>query len=516
MNRNQNKRRAVVIGAGPGGLAAGMLLAGQGYKVDIYEKQAVIGGRSARLELGDYRFDRGATFLMMPHLLEEMFQKVNRSLYDYVDMQQLDPLYSLHFGDTVFKPSSDEEKTEAEIARVFPGDEQNYRNFMRDESVKYQKVEPLLRRPFGKLSDYIKQDAIKALPYLHLQDTVYGRLSRYFQDERLRWGFTFQAKYLGMSAWDCPGTFTILSYIEHHFGLHHPKGGVNQIFQAMADVIREYGGTIHTGTAVERIQVKQGRAQGILLKNGEEVKADHVVLNGDFAASMNKLFKPGVLKKYTPERIKNMKYSCSGAMLYLGVNKKIDLAHHSVHFASDYRKNVDEMTLHKTLSKDPSIYVHNPSVLDPTLAPEGKSSLYVLMPTPNTTADIDWDVQRAEIRQTMMDRLEQIPELAGLSECIEEEMFFTPLQWEKELDIYNGALFNLSHKLGQMMYLRPHNRFEEVEGVYLVGGGTHPGSGLPTIFESAKISVGLIQEDDARKQATRTFFKKGKEAGQWT
>lgn len=514
MNRNQKPKQAVIIGAGPGGLAAGMLLAGQGYKVDIYEKQSVIGGRSARLTLGDYNFDRGATFLMMPHLLEEIFHKAGRSLYDYVDMQQLDPLYSLHFGDTVFKPSSDEEKTEAEIARVFPGDEQNYRDFMRDEAVKYEKVEPLLRRPFGKISDYFKKDAIQALPYLHLRDTVYGRLARYFRDERLRFAFTFQAKYLGMSAWDCPGTFTILSYIEHHYGLHHPTGGVNQIFQAMADVITEYGGSIHTDTAVERIVVNQERAEGILLKSGEEVRADYVVLNGDFAASMNRLFEPGVLKKYTPERLKKMKYSCSGAMLYLGVNKKIDLAHHSVHFAADYRKNVDEMTIHKTLSKDPSIYVHNPSVLDPTLAPEGKSSLYVLMPVPNTTADIDWDEKRQEIRQMMMDRLEQIPELAGLS--IEEELFVTPLEWEKELDIYNGALFNLSHKLGQMMYLRPHNQFEEVEGVYLVGGGTHPGSGLPTIFESAQISVQLIQEEDAKRQTSHSFFKRQKKAGHLT
>lgn len=508
------KKQAIVIGAGPGGLAAAMLLSGQGYEVDLYEKQPVIGGRSAKLTLGEYKFDRGATFLMMPHLIEEMFTQVGRSLHDYVDMQQLDPLYTLHFGDKVFAPSSDEEKTAKEIARVFPGDEDNYLRFMKDEKAKYEKVEPLLRRPFGKLTDYLKSDAVKALPYLHLNDTVYGRLSRYFKDERLRWGFTFQAKYLGMSAWDCPGTFTILSYIEHHFGLHHPQGGVNQVFRAMEEVIKEHGGRIHTSRPVQKILVEEGRAAGVLLDDGQKVYADHVVLNADFSSSMVKLFEPGVLKKYTPEKIRNKKYSCSGAMLYLGVNKKIDLAHHSVHFAADYRKNVDEMTVHKTLSADPSIYIHNPSVLDPTLAPPGKSSLYVLMPSPNTTADIDWEAQREEIRQSMMNRLEQIPELKGLSEHIEEEMFFTPLQWEEELDIYNGALFNLAHGLDQMMYLRPHNQFEEVESLYLVGGGTHPGSGLPTIFESAKISVRLIQEADARKHPRKNYMGKAREAGQ--
>lgn len=191
----------------------------------------------------------------------------------------------------------------------------------------------------------------------------------------------------------------------------------------------------------------------------------------------------------------------------------MDLPHHSIYFPEDYRLNVDEITKHKMLSADPSLYIHNPSRLDSTLAPEGKSALYVLMPTPNLTADIDWEAERENVQEAMMKRMEGIPELADIRSRIEECMLFTPLDWENELDVYRGATFNMAHNLGQMMYLRPHNQFEELKSVWLVGGGTHPGSGLPTIFESARISVRLIQEEDARTRSKPSSYVKTAEAG---
>ncbi|WP_017810998.1 phytoene desaturase family protein [Paenibacillus shenyangensis] len=503
MKAVQSTRKAVIVGAGPGGLAAGMLLASHGYEVDVYEKQAVVGGRSSRLHLGEYQFDRGATFLMMPHLIEELFEMSGRSLDNYVDMQELTPLYSLHFGDMVFKPSRDREDTAAQIARLFPGDEQGYYRYLEEEDVKLDKVMPLLRRPFAGLADYMRADVIRALPKLHLNDTVYGRLSRYFKDERLKQAFTFQSKYLGMSAWECPGTFTILSYLEHRYGLFHPKGGLNSVFEAMAKVISEHGGRVHTSRGVQRVITQGRKATGVVLDNEEQVNADHVVINADFATAMNQLFEPGVLRKYAPEQLAQKKYSCSAAMLYLGIDGAVDLEHHSVHFSADYHKNVDEITKFKTLSEDPSIYVHNPSVLDDTLAPAGKSALYILMPTPNLTGETDWEAKREQVKEQMLNRAEQIPQLQGLRDRIEEMSFFTPLDWEQQLDVYQGATFNLTHNLGQMMAFRPHNQFEEVDGVWLVGGGTHPGSGLPTIFESARISTSLIFKQDGVTRSTK-------------
>ncbi|PZD94075.1 phytoene desaturase [Paenibacillus sambharensis] len=489
----------VVIGAGPGGLAAAMLLASQGYRVKVMEKQAYVGGRTSAVKLGDYRFDRGPTFLMMPGLLEDMFHSVGRSLHDYVQLKEIDPLYRLQFGSIRFEATRDRKRMLAEIERCFPGESAGYERFMEEEGKKFKRVMPLLQRPFQRVADYVKPDVLRALPRLNLRDTVYGRLSRYFQDERLRYAFAFQAKYLGMSPWECPGTFTILSYIEHAFGLWHPIGGVNRICGAMADVTCELGGTIHLNSGVKQVLTSGGRAAGVLLESGERVDADHVVINADFGTAVTQLFEPGQLRKYNTDKINSLKLSCSAYMLYLGVNRRIDLPHHTVMFADDYPRNVREL-MGGSLSGDASIYVHNPSAIDPTMAPEGKSALYVLMPAPNLKGATDWSDERvkAEVKAYVLDRLEREPELAGLRSDIEEEAVITPLDWEQSIHVYQGAAFNIAHSVDQMMMLRPHNRFQDARNCWLVGGGTHPGSGLPTILESARISAGLIMKSDGK------------------
>ncbi|WP_339202908.1 phytoene desaturase family protein [Paenibacillus sp. FSL K6-3182] len=514
-----DKGIVAVIGAGPGGLAAAMELAGRGYRVTVYEKQPYIGGRTSRLQLGEYFFDRGPTFFMMPHLLEEMFQSVNRSLYDYVELIALDPLYRLQFGDVAFSPTRDEKQMVERIEALFPGNGKGYLQFMKEEGEKYNKVSPLLQRPFSKLSDYISRDVFQALPRLNAVGSVYDRLSRYFTDERLKYAFTFQAKYLGMSPWECPGTFTILAYLEHKFGLFHPVGGVNRVCEAMAEVIREYDGEIVTSCGVQRVLSRSGKAVGLLLENGEKIEADHIIINADFATAMNHLFEPGELKKYSPAKLAKKKYSCSTYMLYLGVNREIHMPHHNILFANNYRQNVHEIMTKKMLSSDASIYIHNPGLNDPTLAPIGKTALYALMPVPNLTANISWEEQRKLVREKMIERMEQEPELAGFSADIEEEAIITPLDWRNDHHVYEGATFNLAHSLDQMMKLRPHNRFEELANCWLVGGGTHPGSGLPTIFESARISTRLLMaQDDSeriRVGGASAVIHSQKEAFRW-
>jgi phytoene desaturase len=484
-----------VIGAGPGGLAAAMLLAAEGYKVDVYEKQHQVGGRTSQVRLGEYLFDRGPTFFMMPHLLEEIFQKAGRDLNDYVNLTRLDPLYRLKFGDREFLPTQNNELMQQRLEQLFPGSAQGYTRFMNDHETKFSKIIPLLQRPFARLTDYLTWPVIKSLPYLHLHETVYDHLSRYFQYEELKYAFAFQAKYLGMSAWDCPGTFSILSYQEHKYGLYHVEGGLNQLCTAMAQVVEELGGTVHLNAPVTQVMVEQRQAVGIQLEDGRTIEADDVVINADFATAANKLFAPGILKKYSSTKLEQKKYSCSTFMMYLGVKRTFDIPHHNIYFASNYKQNVDEMTKLKVLSKDASYYVHNPSPLDPTLAPTGKSALYVLMPVPNLEADVDWDTQKQSFRDAFIARMEEQPEFAGLSADIEEELLLTPYDWMAEHDVYRGATFSMAHNLDQMMYFRPHNQFEEISNVYLVGGGTHPGSGLPTIFESAKISTQLILQN---------------------
>jgi phytoene desaturase len=493
------RRKVVVVGAGPGGLTAAMLLANRGYQVEVFEKQPVVGGRNAAMKLEGFTFDLGPTFLMMPNILEEMFERTRRSVHDYLDMRPLDPLYRLIFRDgTEVRPSPDPVKMRAHIADLFPGNEAGYDRFVAREREKYSRLVPCLQVPYSSPMDFMSWRFARALPYLDAHRDLYSYLGDYFSDDRLKTAHTFQAKYLGMSPWECPATFSMIAYIEHSGGIHHPIGGLNAISAAMAKVVEEEGGSIHLGDEVSEILVQGGRATGVRLGSGKEVRADHVVLNADFAHAMNKLVGRQHLRKWTPEAIERKTVSCSTFMLYLGVDKLYDIPHHNIFFAADYRHNVDEIARHMVLSEDPSFYVQNACVTDPGLAPEGQSTLYVLVPIANNRSGIDWEREKGRYRDKILDYLETRAGLSDLRRHIVVERMITPRDWEESHDVYRGAVFNLGHSIGQMLIFRPHNKFEDIKGCYLVGGGTHPGSGLPTIYESGRISAELILREDAR------------------
>ncbi len=486
------KKRVIVIGAGPGGLTAAMLLASKGHSVTVYEKQSYIGGRTSGFERDGYRFDRGPTFLNMPHILEEMFEESGRNVHDYLNLIEVDPMYELKFEDVSFYPTRDQDEMVRRIEQTFPGDGEGYRRFMKEEKEKFEALMPILQNKHDSLLDYGRWRFVKALPKLTVTDSVYKRLSQYFRDERLRLSFTFQAKYLGMSPWECPGAFTILSYMEHAYGIFHPIGGLNQIPEAMAKVVIEEGGEVHTNKGVKQLLLEGKTVKGVELEDGSVDYAEEVIINADFAHAVNHLIPSGSVKKYTPEKMEQKKYSCSAFMLYLGVDKKYDLPHHSIIFSSDYKKNVEELTKQKILSEDPSIYVQNASVTDDTLAPNGKSSIYILAPVPNNFSLVDWEERKGDFRRLVLDQLEQRTGFKNIERHIEVEEMYTPTDWEMDLSVYKGATFNLAHNLPQMMYFRPPNQFKELDHCWLVGGGTHPGSGLPTIMESARITSRML------------------------
>ncbi|MCA0988246.1 phytoene desaturase family protein [Guptibacillus algicola] len=489
-------KNVIVIGAGPGGLTAAMLLASKGYAVSVYEKQPFIGGRTSSFERNGYTFDRGPTFLNMPHILEEVFEQSGRNVHDYLDLVEVDPMYELKFGDLSFFPTRKREEMVEQIETLFPGNGEGYRRFMEQEKEKFQALMPILQNKHDSLVDYGRWRFLKALPKLTVTESVYERLATYFDDERLRLSFTFQAKYLGMSPWECPGAFTILSYMEHEYGIFHPIGGVNQICESMARVIKEEGGIIHTGTPVKRVLLDGKTVQGVELEDGNVEYADEVIINADFAHAVNHLFPAGKAKRYSPEKMEKKKYSCSAFMLYLGVNKSYDLSHHTVVFSSDYKRNVEEITKQKVLSEDPSIYIQNASVTDKTLAPEGKSSIYILAPVPNNFSLIDWEKHKHEFRRLVLDQIRNKTGFKDLEDHIEVEEMYTPTDWEIDMNVYKGATFNLAHNLPQMMFFRPPNQFKEFDHCWLVGGGTHPGSGLPTIMESARITTNLLHQEN--------------------
>ena len=489
------KKHIVIVGAGPGGLTSAMILAHRGFKVTVFEKEAEVGGRNAPIRLNGFTFDTGPTLLAMNYILKEMFEEAGRKVEDYLDFVNLDPLYRLQFNDCAFSPSQDREKTKSQIRELFPGNENGLDAFFRIEGKRFEKLFPGLQKDYSSFFAYFNPIFLTSLPYLSLGKSLFENLGTYFNQDKLKTCFTFQSKYLGMSPWKCPALFTMLVYTEYAYGIYHVIGGLNKISQAMAKVVEEEGGRIIKGAKVKRIITKGRVAQGVQLESGEKVLCDDVFINADFAYAATHLFEPGLLKKYSEANLQKKQYSCSTFMLYLGVNKRFDfLQHQNVLFPADYRKHVDEIIEKKVLSQDPSIYVQNASVSDPTLAPPGKSALYILVPVPNNKSRINWTDTKDEYKAKVLNIVEEKGGFEGLQKHIEVEKVITPEDWEHEYNVYLGATFNLAHTFGQLLYFRPHNKFEELEHCYLVGGGTHPGSGLPTIYESARISSNLLSQ----------------------
>ncbi len=344
-----------------------------------------------------------------------------------------------------------------------------------------------------KIYHYLRWKLIKAAPVIDAGFSVHDVLSRYFKNEDLKISMSFQAKYLGMSPWDCPGAFTILSYVEHAFGIYHPKGGVHKISEAMAEILKEEGGKINLNSSVKEIIFKKNQAVGLKLESGQEIFGDEVIMNVDFADGVSKLIRKDGRKKYTDQRLESMKYSCSTFMIYLGVNKKYNLSHHSIFLAENYKKNVEDIFKNKIIPEDPSFYLQNAGLTDDSLAGFGKSTFYCLVPVPNLlNSEIDWEKEKTRFRNKIIEKIVEKTGFSDLKNHIEVEKIITPLDWQEKMNVFGGAVFNLSHSLDQMLYFRPHNRLEGYKNLYIVGGGTHPGSGLPTIIESGRISADLI------------------------
>lgn len=490
-NRIMKTGKIGIVGGGPGGLSCAMLLAHKGFDVTVFEKEDEVGGRNALMKLGGFKFDTGPTFLNMKFILDDIFRLCGRKSSDYLKFKLLDPMYQLSFTDLEIQMSSNKETMRKELNRVFPGNEEGLNKFYARERVRFEKIMPCLKKDYSSLISLLSTKLIAAAPYVFARGSIFDNLGKYFKEEKLRVCFTFQSKYLGMSPWECPAAFTMISFVEHEYGIYHVMGGLNQISKAMAKVVEEEGGVVNTRTKVEKLVISGKKVTGIQLEGGEKISFDEVVVNADFGYAITKLVETGKLSKYSPQNIKKKKFSCSTFMLYLGVDKKYEMPHHNIIFAKDYRSNIDDIFKGK-LSKDFSFYIQNASITDDTLAPKGKSAVYVLVPVSNNSSRIDWNKEKRSFREDVLDAVENRTPMSDIREHIEVERVITPKQWEEEYNVYIGATFNLAHNISQMLYFRPHNKFEELKRFYLVGGGTHPGSGLPTIYISGMITAGLI------------------------
>ena len=486
-------RRVSVVGAGPGGLAAAMLLAHAGAQVTVFEKGQAVGGRTRTLRAGDHRFDIGPTFFLYPQILEDVFARCGLDMRDYLTLRRVDPSYRLVFeGGPEVRIGGDIDALEAEIAKIDPGDARRIRRFIEANRVKLRDFTPILQRPFSHLTDYLAPSVVKALRHIAPPRSVDGELARYFRDPRVRLAFSFQTKYLGMSPFRCPSLFTFLAFLEYEFGVWHPLGGCGAVSEGMARAAADLGAVIRLGEPVEGIEFNGRRACGVRTASGA-FGADAVVVNADFAQAMKDLVPAALRRRWSDERIDAKEYSCSTFMLYLGVEGEYQGDHHTIYLSSEYEENIRQIEAAREPPTRPSIYVANPGRTDPAFRSERGSSLYVLAPVGHCGA-IDWSREAAPFRERLLERLEGFG-YADLRRRILVEKMVTPNDWRDDHRIYRGATFNLAHGLDQMLYFRPHNRFEDARGVYLVGGGTHPGSGLPVIYEGARITADLLLAD---------------------
>ncbi len=486
----------VVIGAGPGGLAAAMLLAKAGLGVTVVERLPRVGGRTSTLTTDEgFRFDMGPTFFLYPGVLEQVFAHCGLDLHQAVEMKRLDPQYHLIFeqgGD--LRCTSDIARMKQQVARISPADAERFEHYLADNRAKFAKFKPILESPFNGPRDLFRRHVMSALPWVRPWASVDGDLKRWFSDERVRLSFSFQSKYLGMSPFKCPSLFTILSFLEYEYGVWHPTGGCGAVSEAMADAARALGVDIRLGEEVQEVLVEGRKAVGVRTHAGEH-RGDAVVVNADFAHAMQKLVPDHVRNRWTNRNLAKKKYSCSTFMLYLGIEGAYDdLEHHTIFLSKDYADNLREIETDHVLSDNPSVYVQNACRTDPTLAPDGMSTLYVLAPVTHQHPNVDWPAQQQAFRARVIRQLEKFG-VTDLERRIRYEKMLTPVGWEQDMHIYRGATFNLAHNLTQMLHMRPKNRFDDLDSMYLVGGGTHPGSGLPVIYESALISSKLLMED---------------------
>lgn len=488
-------QRAVVIGAGFGGLALAIRLQAGGCQTTLLEKRDKPGGRAYVYEDEGFTFDGGPTVITDPSALEELFTLAGRRLSDYVELLPVDPFYRLGWEDgTRFDYVNDQQALEQQIGALNPDDVEGYRGFLAYS----RKVFEAGYLKLGAVPFLSFRDMLSAAPQLaRLQAwrSVYSMVSHYIQHEHLRQAFSFHSLLVGGNPFATSSIYTLIHALEREWGVWFPRGGTGALIRAMVQLFTELGGRIELNAEVARIEMEGDRASAVTLHSGERIPLDMLASNADVVHTYATLLGHHPRGAAEGHRLAGKRSSMSLFVLYFGLRRRHeDLHHHTVCFGKRYKGLIEEIFNADTLADDFSLYLHNPCVTDPSLAPEGCSSLYVLAPVPHLgNADIDWDVEGPRYRERIFDYLEAhyIP---GLREDLVTSRYITPFDFRDTLNAHHGSAFSLEPVLTQSAWFRPHNRDSKVPNLYLVGAGTHPGAGVPGVVASAKATAGLMLE----------------------
>jgi phytoene desaturase len=491
------KKKIIVIGSGFGGLATASRLLSAGHEVALFEKRDKPGGRAYVYKKEGFTFDGGPTVITAPFLFDEIFQQAGKKREDYVDFVPCDPFYRIFNAQgEKFDYNGDHDFVLNEIERWNPSDKQSYTDFL-------QTTEAIFNKGFVELADqpfHNPWQMIKIIPDLiRLQShkTVFQYVAKFIDDEFLRRVFSFHPLLVGGNPFDTTSIYAMIHYLEREWGVHYAMGGTGAIVEALVQLIKEQDGQIHLNAEVDEITIQNGKATGIRLKDGTTHQADQVVSNADVAFTYRNMIAKSERSTYTDRKIERMKYSMSLFVIYFGTKKRYldsKLEHHNIILGDRYEELLSDIFHDNKLAEDFSLYLHMPTKTDPSLAPEGCESFYVLSPVPHLDSGTDWKSQAKPYRDKIMNFLEE-HYLPDLQENIVVEHHIDPLHFQQTLNSYKGSAFSVEPILTQSAWFRPHNKSEDVKDLFFVGAGTHPGAGIPGVLSSAKIAEQLICKD---------------------
>ena len=477
---------ALVVGAGFGGLAAAIRLSAMGYRVQVLEKLDGPGGRAYVRRQDGFTFDGGPTIITVPFLFEELWGLCGRKLSDDIDLRLMDPFYRVRFDDgTHFDYSGDPERMRAEVARVSPDDVAGFDQFVAEADLCYQLgFEALGCKAFDSIFDLLA--ALPSMARMRAWRTMHGLVASYFKHPKLRMAMSLQTLLIGGNPFSVTGVYSLINALERRYGVYSAMGGTGAIVQGMVNLLQARGVPLRCNAEVKRILVEDGRATGVQLATGEQLSADIVVCNSDTAWTYRNLVAPEHRRHWTDQRIERGRYSMSLFVWYFGTDRQYtDVPHHTMVLGPRYEGLLTDIFRHHRLADDFSLYLHRPSATDPSVAPSGCDTFYVLSPVPHLQSGTDWAQQAEPYRQAVCRRLEETL-LPGLSQHVISSHVMTPQNFQDDLFSFKGAAFGLEPLLLQSAWFRPHNRSEDVENLFMVGASTHPGAGVPGVLMSAK------------------------------